>query len=60
MMLDIKLEEYINEFGEGFPMYQLGRGRTEEETIGIIDRCLKEKKDVYELGLITDDDDVLY
>ena len=59
-MLDVKLDQYINMFGEGFPMYQLGRGRTEEEIIDIIDRCLKEKKDAYELGLVTDEEDVFY
>ena len=59
-MLDKKLAEYLEIFKEGFPMIPLKWGRTDKQVIEIIDRCLKEKKDVYELGYITDDDDVMY
>lgn len=53
-------EKYRKAFGAGFPMYQLGRGRTDDEIKEIIDRCLAEGKDAYELGLVTDDEDVEY
>ena len=59
-MLDQKLKEYIQAFGEGFPMIPLGWGRSEEEVIEIIDRCLKEKKDAYALGYVEDGDDFQY
>ena len=55
--IDKHLEEYARAFGDGFPMYQLGRGgTTDEEVIEIIKRCLSEKKDVYALGILKDDD----
>lgn len=54
--MEKKLREYVDMFGEGFPMIPLGWGRTDEEVIEIIDRCLKEKKDVYELGLVNEED----
>ena len=54
--LDAKLGEYAERFDDGFPMYQLGRGRDESEIIELIDRCLNAGKDAYELGFVTDDD----
>ena len=60
MPIDEYLHKYVETFGEGFPMYQLGRTRTEGEIISIIETCLKEKKDAYELGLVTDDDGIEY
>jgi hypothetical protein len=59
-MLDSKLEEYINAFKEGFPMIPLAWGRTEAEIIDLIDRCLKEGKNAYDLGLVKEDDDILF
>ena len=58
--LDKYLYKYYEAFHEGFPMYQLGRCETEEGVIEIIKRCLSEKKDVYGLGLISDDENILY
>lgn len=60
MEIDEYLKKYAETFGEGFPMYQLGRTRSETEIISIIKRCLDEKKDAYELGLVTDDLDIEY
>ena len=60
MGLDEYLKKYAETFDEGFPMYQLGRTRTEEEVITIIERCLSEKKTAYDLGLVTDDEDIEY
>lgn len=59
-MLDKKLEEYRVMFKEGFPMIPLKWGRTDEQVIEIINRCIKEGKDVYELGYVIIDDDVMY
>lgn len=59
--MDMELfEEYAKRFGDGFPMIPLGFGRTTEEVEAIIKRCLKEGKDAYELGLVEDDDEVIY
>lgn len=51
---------YLDKFGEGFPMFQLGRTRTDEELAGIIQRCLDEGKTVYDLGLVTAAENVEY
>lgn len=58
--LDEYLIKYIDEFGEGFPMIPLGWGRTEDEIVEIIEKCLKEKKDVYQLGILKNDPKVVY
>jgi hypothetical protein len=55
-----KLNEYNERFGEGFPMIPLGWGRTDEQIMAIIDECLEKGKDVYELGYVTDDEEVNY
>lgn len=57
---DEYLFKYLETFGEGFPMYQLGRGATDEEIVRMIKRCLKAKKDVYALGILKDDEDIEY
>lgn len=51
------LNQYENFFGNGFPTIPLMRGRTEKEIIAIIERCIEEEKDVYELGYVNLDDD---
>ena len=59
--MDMKLfEEYAKRFDDGFPMIPLGFGRTEKEVESLVKRCLKEGKDAYELGLVKDDDEVIY
>lgn len=60
MEIDGYLQKYVDAFGEGFPMYQLGRTRSEEEIIAIIQKCLDENKTTYDLGLVTDDLDIDY
>lgn len=60
MDVDEYLKKYLDAFGEGFPMYQLGRDRTDEEIIEIIKECIESGKDAYAMGLITDDEDILY
>ena len=58
--IDKYLDAYWEKFGEGYPMYQLGRGRTDDEIIGIIQKCLETGQDVYAMGLIDEDEDVQY
>lgn len=60
MELDEYLQKYIDAFGEGFPMYQLGRGRTDSETVEVIKSCLDAGKSAYGMGLVTDDEDIEY
>lgn len=60
MGIDEYLQKYVDTFNEGFPMYQLGRTRTDEEIIAIIERCLSENKTAYELGLVTDEEEIEY
>ena len=52
--------EYAKAFDDGFPMIPLAWGRKDAEIIELIKGCLKEKKDAYEMGLVTDDDEVAY
>lgn len=59
-MIDEYLQKYIEAFDEGFPMYQLGRSRTDDEIIEIIKRCLDTGQSAYDLGLVTDDEDIDY
>lgn len=60
MKIDEYLQKYVDRFDEGFPMYQLGRSRTEEEIIEIIKECLDSGQNAYDLGLVTDDEDIEY
>lgn len=57
---DELLGAYIDKFGEGFPTYQICRGRTIEESVEIIRECIAKEKDAYELGYCTLDEDVYY
>lgn len=56
----LKMEEYEKKFGDSFPTMPLMYGKTKEEMIEIIDRCIRENKDVYELGILSLDEDVMY
>lgn len=60
MSVDEYLQKYAETFGEGFPMYQLGRTRSDAEIIEIIKGCLDAGKTAYDMGLVTDDLDVEY
>lgn len=60
MGVDEYLQKYVDTFGEGFPMYQLGRTRSDDEIISIIQKCLIQNKSAYEFGFVTDDTDIEY
>ena len=47
--LDNKLNEYSKVFEEKFPMFQLNKACNDIEMIEIINKCLKEKKNAFDL-----------
>lgn len=53
--LDDLFARYIDKFGDGFPSYQLLRGKTEEESCEIVQRCIDAERDAYELGLCAEE-----
>ena len=59
-MLEEKQREYAKRFDDAFPMIPLAWGRSEEELESIIDECLKKNEDVYALGYVEDDLDIMY
>ena len=59
-MLDEKMKEYAEKFGDMFPTIPLAWGRSTKEVIEIIDDCLEKGKDVYALGYVEDDTDIEY
>lgn len=58
--MDEKLKEYSERFDDGFPMIPLAWGRSDEEVIELIDKCLEAGKDAYEMELVELDDDLEY
>lgn len=53
------LDEYEAAFGDGFPMYQMG-GESPDKVISIIKECIEKEQDVYKLGYLSEDDNLLY
>lgn len=49
------IDKYDDVFPDGFPTIPLARGRSKEEVAEIIDNCIKQGKDVYELGYLEND-----
>ncbi len=47
-------------FEDTFPTIPLLLGNSEEEVIEMINECIKNKKDVYEMGYLTLDPDIIY
>lgn len=58
-MFEAKLNEYEKLFGD-FPTYPLMLTRTEEQAIEMINSCIKNGKDVYQMGYMEDNPDILY
>lgn len=60
--LDLYLQKYVETFGDGFPTIPLLDWYGEEGCIGIVVKCLAEKKDVYQLKYLDDpgQTDVIY
>lgn len=59
-MFEAKLSEYERAFGDQFPTYPLMLTRTEGQAIEMIDSCIKNNKDVYAMGYLEEDPDILY
>lgn len=54
------LKKYAERFEGGFPMAPLGWGRTDEEVVEMIEKCLARGEDVYGLGILKQDDEVMF
>lgn len=57
--LNDALKLYEKTFDDSFPMFSMS-GSPPKEVIEIINKCVKENKDVYDLGYLTLDNDTLY
>lgn len=53
-------DKYLEKFGEAFPMIPMAWGRTQKEISDIIKECLEKNKTVYDLGYVTNDEEVIY
>lgn len=53
------IEEYNKVFEDGFPSIPL-LSRPEKEIIEMVETCITEKKDVYEMGYLKMDEDIMY
>ncbi len=51
------LNRYYDAFDDSFPMAAMS-GVGEDEVIKIIDKCIFEKKDVYDLGYLSSGDEI--
>lgn len=59
-MFDEKMKEYYDKFGSAFPMIPLGWGRSDDEVVEMIQKCLDADKDVYAMGFVLLGDDLEY
>lgn len=53
------LNAYNKKFSDGFPTIPL-LNNGDEWCINVIKRCIEANKDVYEMGYLDDDPDILY
>lgn len=53
------LELYEKTFDDIFPMFSM-MGKPKDEVIEIINKCVSENKDVYDMGYLSLDDDIKY
>ncbi len=60
LLIDELMIEYAKRFKSGFPSFQIMSGHDESETIAIIRECLEKNKDAYQLGYVTDNEDIDY
>ena len=54
------IDENERAFSDNFPADPLAVSRPPEEVISIIRECLEKKKDVYELGYLSLDENIMY
>ena len=60
VMVDRMMIEYAKRFGDGFPSFQIMRTRSDDEIVVIIEDCLEKGKDAYELGYVSDNEEIEY
>ncbi|MGF6375346.1 hypothetical protein M2140_000380 [Clostridiales Family XIII bacterium PM5-7] len=53
------IDLYYNTFIDSFPMFPM-MGVPQNEVVEIINKCILEKKDIYDLGYLTLDDGIMY
>lgn len=58
--IDRMMIEYAKRFGDGFPSFQIMRTRSDDEIVIIIEDCLGKGKDAYELGYVSDNEEIEY
>lgn len=58
--IDEMMIEYAKRFEDGFPSFQIMRTRSDDEIIIIIEDCLEKGKDAYELGYVSDNEEIEY
>lgn len=54
------LDQYEKTFNDGFPTVPLMSEHDEPELIKMIEACIAEKKDAYDMGYLELDEDILY
>jgi hypothetical protein len=58
--LDKALKLYEETFDDSFPTIPLLMEKSDEEVIQIINKCVEEDKDVYEMKILSLDGDIIY
>lgn len=56
--VDRMMIKYAKRFGDGFPSFQIMRTRSDDEIVVIIEDCLEKGKDAYELGYVSDNEEI--
>lgn len=57
--LDKALELYEQTFDDSFPMFSM-MTKPPDEVVEIINKCVSEKKDVYDMGYLSLNSDTMY
>lgn len=58
--LNEALELYEKTFDDSFPTIPLLMDNSDDEVVGMINKCISEHKDVYDMGYLLIDGDVIY
>lgn len=58
--LDAALKLYEQIFDDSFPTIPLLMDNSDEKVVEIINKCISENKDVYDMGYLSLDGDVIY
>jgi hypothetical protein len=57
--LDKALKKYEKFFDDSFPMFSM-MSKPPDDVVEIIENCIENKKDVYDMGYLSLDDDIKY